>query len=99
MVTVSYGRTPYKTLSLSQNNSGGPCAKTGSVKQLGHVKVDGRNALLTGKCGMLGLPSCKSKKIFLFLTWKKHGVYYAASSFGLFRKTLAGFAQGLRLVG
>lgn len=98
-VTVSYGLTPFSVLSLSQNNSGGPCTKVGKVKTLGHVKVDGRRAVLSGKCGMPGLLSCKSKKIFLFLTWKKHGVYYVASSFGHSRKTLAGFAKGLRKVG
>jgi hypothetical protein len=44
----------------------------GKVKVIGKVKVDGTTGQLTGKCGMPGLRSCKSTKIFLFLTWTRH---------------------------
>ncbi len=67
------------------------------MKRLGTYKVDGTTAVLTGKCGMRGLRACTSEKIFLFLTWTRHGVYYVATSYGLSRSTLAGFATGLRL--
>ncbi len=98
VVSVSYGLTPFSVLSLSQNNSGGPCASTGKVKPLGTYKVDGTTAVLTGKCGLPGLRPCSSRKIFLLLTWRKHGVWYVAGSYGLPRGTLAGFATGLRPV-
>lgn len=99
LVTATYGLTPFSVLSISQNNSGGPCMSLGKVKRLGTVKVNGTKGVLSGKCGMRGLRACTSRKIFLFLTWVKHGKYYVAGSFGLRRKTLAGFANGLRPVG
>lgn len=99
VVVANYGLTQFSTLGLSQNNSGGACSSTGKVTSLGKVKVDGTTAQLTGKCGMPGLRSCKSRKIFLFLTWRRHGVYYLASSFGEPSSTLVGFARGLRPVG
>ncbi len=99
VVSANYGLTPASSLALFQNNSGNPCSTVGKVKALGKVKVGGTTAQLTGKCGFDKLTSCKSTKIFLFLTWSKHGAYYVASSFGESRKTLAGFAAGLRPVG
>ena len=99
VVVVSYGLTPFSTLALSQNNSGRACSTTGKVTVLGKVKVDGTTGQLTGKCGMAGLRSCKSTKIFLFLTWTRHGTYYVASSFGQSSAKLVGFATGLRPVG
>ena len=99
VVVANYGLTPFSTLALYQNNSGRACATMGKVKVLGTVKVDGTTGQLTGKCGMAGLRSCKSAKIFLFLTWTRHGTYYVASSFGESRATLTGFATGLHPVG
>jgi hypothetical protein len=99
VVVASYGLTPFSTLALYQNNSGRPCSTMGKVKVLGKVKVDGTTGQLTGKCGMAGLRSCKSTKIFLFLTWKRHGTYYVASSFGQSSARLTGFAAGLHPLG
>jgi len=99
VVIAVYGLTPFKMLSLSQNNSGQACSTVGKVKSLGKFKVDGTTAQVTGKCGFDHLRSCKSTKVFLFLTWRKHGIYYFATSFGEARKTLTGFAAGLRPIG
>ena len=98
LVTATYGLTPFSVLGLTQNNSGRACTSTGKVKRLGTYKIDGTRAVLTGKCGMRGLRACTSRKIFLFLTWTRHGVYYVATSYGLPRRTLVGFATGLRRV-
>jgi hypothetical protein len=98
VVMASYGVTAFSTLGLVQNNSGAPCSSIGKVTALGKVKVDGTTAKLAGKCGFSGLRSCKSRKIFLFLTWTKRHVYYMAVSYGQPRKTLIGFAHGLRRV-
>jgi len=99
VVIANYGLTPFSTLAIYQNNLGGPCSSVGKVTKLRKVKVDGAIAQLSGKCGMKGLRSCKSKKIFLFLTWTKRGKYYMATSFGVSSKTLVGFATSLRRVG
>jgi hypothetical protein len=98
VVTASYGLTPFSVLAIAQNNAGRACSKTGKVTRLGSVKINGTKAVLTGKCGMPGLRPCTSLKILLMLTWTRHGKYYVASSFGLPRKTLVGFATGLRPV-
>src|ERR1022692_1611895 len=93
VVVANYGLTPFSTLALYQNNSGRACST------MGKVKVDGTTGQLTGKCGLAGLRSCKSTKIFLFLTWSRRGTFYVASSFGQSSATLTGFATGLRPVG
>ncbi|HVB43348.1 MAG TPA: hypothetical protein VNF47_11675 [Streptosporangiaceae bacterium] len=95
LVLVSYGPTPFRTLMLSQNNSGGPCTSIGNTKKLGHVRVHGVLATLRGLCGRTGLRSCSSRNIVLFLIWRRHGVYYVASSFGEFPRRLIGFARSL----
>jgi hypothetical protein len=98
VVTASYGLTPFSVLAISQNNAGLACMQTGKVKTLGSYKINGTKAVLTGKCGLPGLRPCTSLKVLLMLTWTRHGNYYVASSFGLPRKTLVGFATGLRPV-
>lgn len=98
VVIASYGLTVNANLTLSQNNSGAPCTKTGKATALGHYTIDGHRATLTGVCGIKGLPSCKSTKIFLFLVWRGHGVYYQAMSFGKSRRVIVGFAKGLARV-
>ena len=98
VVIASYGLTPFSTLALYQNNLGKPCSSIGRVTLLRKVKVDGTTAQLSGKCGMKGLRSCTSRKIFLFLTWTKNHIYYMATSFGVAPKTLVGFAASLRQV-
>lgn len=99
VVIANYGLTPFSTLAIYQNNLGKPCSSIGKVTTLGKVKVDGTTAQLSGKCGMKGLRSCKSTKIFLFLTWTKKHIYYMATSYGEPAKILIGFATGLRPVG
>ena len=95
VVIASYGLTPQANLTLNQNNSNGPCARIHKGKFLGRFRVDGRLAVLTGDCGSRGLPPCASKNIFLFLTWRNHGIYYQAFSFGERRPVLLGFTRSL----
>jgi hypothetical protein len=95
LVIGEYGLSPAANLTISQNNSNGQCTRTRKGKFLGRYHVDGVTAGLIGDCGMKGLPSCRSKSIFLFLTWRKAGVYYQASSYGKWRGVLVSFARGL----
>jgi len=95
LVIASYGRTVKANLTISQNNAGAPCTKTRKITFLGHFSVLGSRATLIGICGVKGLPSCKSKKIFLFLTWRSRGIYYQAMSFGESRSVVVSFARSL----
>jgi hypothetical protein len=95
LVIGSYGRTVRANLTISQNNSGSPCTTTRKGTTLGHFTVQGQRATLIGDCGTHGLPSCRSTKIFLFLSWRAHGVYYQAMSYGESRSTVVGFARSL----
>jgi len=99
MVVATYGLKPSAGLTLRQDNAGIACAMTGRTRQLAKVTVQGASATLSGECGRHPMPACSSRQIFLFLTWKRHGIYYAASSFGEWPKTLVGFARALRPVG
>ncbi len=98
LVIASYGTTANANLTISQNNSNGPCTRNGRSKRLGKVKIHGATAILTGVCDAPHLPKCTSVKIFLFLTWRKNGVFYQASSFGERRGVIIAFAKGLRKV-
>ena len=98
LVMATYGLTPKAQLVLSQTNSGHACSMTGKATALGTVKVGGGTAKPTGLCGRAGLPPCTATKIFLFLTWIKHHVYYVASSFGESRATLVAFARATKRV-
>ena len=95
LVIGSYGRTVRANLTISQNNSGSPCTTTTKGTTLGHYVVRGMRATLIGDCGSRGLPSCKSTKIFLFLSWRASGIYYQAMSYGESRNSLVGFARSL----
>ncbi len=95
LVIASYGRTVRANLTISQNNSGSPCTKTRKVHVPRALLVRGARATLIGDCGVKGLPSCKSTKIFLFLSWRASGIYYQAMSYGESRNTLVGFARSL----
>jgi hypothetical protein len=94
-VEAVYGDTPNASLIVSQNNSGGRCGVFGRSTRLGRYKVHGVWASLTGECNLPSLPSCTSRKIFLFLTWQRHGVYYRASAHDESRRTIVGFARAL----
>ncbi len=95
LVISQYGPKPSANLTISQNNSNGPCTRTRKGKALGQFRVLGSKAFLTGDCDAPHLPACSSRKIFLFLTWRKSGVYYQASSYGETRAVLLGFAKSL----
>jgi len=97
LVIASYGRTVKANLTLSQDNAGVPCTRTHFIKYLGKFKVNGGSARMNGVCGVGKLPSCASRKIFLFLTWRSRGVYYQAQSYGEPRGVLLGFARGANL--
>ncbi len=98
LVIASYGKTANANLTISQNNSNGRCTKNGRSKRLGKVKIHGATAILTGVCDAPHLPKCTSVKIFLFLHWRKNGVFYQASSFGERRGVIIAFAKGLRKI-
>jgi hypothetical protein len=99
IVDATYSKPGHAMLAVEQSNSGGPCGRSEpAAKPLGTVKIHGVTAHLSGLCGMTGQPSCHSKKIFLFLTWRHHGVYYQAISYYEARATLIGFARSLTRV-
>lgn len=95
VVGASYGKPGRSLLSIEQNNSGGPCGNGETAKALRTVRIHGVTAHLRGLCGISGLPSCHSRKIFLFLTWTHHGIFYQAVSDNEARATIIGFARGL----
>jgi hypothetical protein len=95
VVIAGYGSTPNANLSLNQNNSGGRCLPIGRTRRLGRFKVSGVWARLRAACGLRGFPSCRSRRIYLFLTWAKHGRYYVAISHDLRAATLLSFARSL----
>jgi hypothetical protein len=99
LVIAGYGSTPFANLTLTQNNSGGPCAIINAGKNLGRYRVNGTWANLIGDCGRAGLPRCSSRNIHLFLSWRKNSAYYQASSYGRRPAVLVGFARGLVPVG
>lgn len=98
-VFAAYGSARHRELNLGQNNSGLPCGNFGEAKDLGTYRVHSRRATLFGDCGMTGEPSCGQRDIFLFLTWKKHGIAYQAQSHDERRHTLVSFARSTRNVG
>jgi hypothetical protein len=99
VVIANYGRTVRAQLSVNQNNSGKPCLRTTRMTRLATVTVHGATATLSGLCGRTGFPSCTSRRIWLYLVWSSHHVYYVTSSFGERRATLISFARGLVRVG
>lgn len=82
-------------LGIEQDNAGVSCTEVGTTRWLGTYKIHGVRATLSGACGSTGLPSCRSRGIFLFLSWKADGIYYRASSFNESRGTLRAFARNL----
>ena len=97
-VFASWGHVQHRFLEISQNNSGGPCGNFGEAKELRKVRVHGARATLFGVCGFHGAPSCHKRNIFLFLTWKKHHVFYVATSHDERGHVLVNFARSLRRV-
>jgi hypothetical protein len=99
-VFVSYGSSVFKhrVLGLEQNNSGGQCGNLGEVKTLATYRVHGAKATLFGACGSMGEPACNKRDIFLFLTWKKGGIAYEASSRNEWRGTLVSFSRSTKSV-
>ena len=98
-VFASYGSfLSGRELSIRQDNSGTPCGNFGAARVLGHYRVQGRRATLFGVCGRHLGPPCSSRKITLYLTWRKHGNYYEASSRNERRPAIVGFARTLHRV-
>ena len=96
VTTANYGSSAFHYIVLSQNNSGGACQREGTSHRIGRVRVQGVTAVLRGLCDMAHLPRCKSnRKAWFFLTWRKHGVYYMAASYGEWQSTLIGFGRHL----
>ena len=98
VVFASWGHVRHRFLELSQNNSGGACGNFGEAKKLRTVRVHDDRATLFGVCGFHGAPSCHKRNIFLFLIWKRHHVYYVATSHGQWPRTLINFARSLHSV-
>ncbi|HUJ04762.1 MAG TPA: hypothetical protein VLX31_01495 [Streptosporangiaceae bacterium] len=99
LVVATYGRKPTAGFTIGQSNSGSTCALTGKSRRLAKVVLHGVTAILSGECGMHGMPSCTSTRIYLFLTWQRHGIGYLATSYGERPKVLLGFARALKPVG
>ena len=96
IVTTNYGSSAFHYMVLSQNNSGGACQSEGNSHLIRRVRVQGVTAMLRGLCGMAKLPRCtNNRKVWLFLIWRKHGVYYIAASYGEWQNTLIGFGRHL----
>lgn len=87
-----------RSMSIDQNNSGGPCSNFGAAKPLGTYRVQRHQAHLFGFCGVKGLPSCRKRDIVLALAWKAGQDYYVTYSNNEWRRTLVGFARSLRRV-
>lgn len=98
LVIANYDPTPRAALEINQNNSGGPCRSLGAVRRLGSYQVDGVKAALVGECGRKPFNACSSRKIWMFLSWRRGGIYYMASSYGESVKTIVAFARGLKPV-
>jgi len=97
IVIASYGNSSKVFLNIEQNNSGGPCGNIGVAKSLGRYRVHGVWAYLLGVCGLPpdAPASCKSRDIWLYLSWTRHHVFYQASSHDEWRATIVGFARSL----
>lgn len=98
LVFANFDPTPSAALEISQNNSGGPCRSVGEVRRLGAFKVDGVTATLLGECGRKPFNACSSRRIWLFLSWRRRGVYYMASSYDELARTILAFARDLKPV-
>jgi hypothetical protein len=102
-VGAGYGNPAKAFLGIEQDNAahGEPCGNIGVAKDLGRYRVNGVWAYLVGECGVPHeLPkSCRSRDIFLFLSWTKHNVFYQASSNDQWRATIVAFARHLVRVG
>jgi hypothetical protein len=97
-VFAAYGQASHRFLELVQNNSGAACGDPGEAKQLGIFRIHGARGTLFGICGAVGLPSCHKRHITLFLTWRKHHIFYQAFSHNERRHTLLNFARSLKPV-
>ncbi len=99
LVLATYGLKPTAGFTVGQSNSGSTCSLTGKTRRLAKVVLHGVTGILSGECGMHGMPPCTSARIFLFLTWQRRGIGYLATSYGERPKVLLGFARALKPVG
>jgi hypothetical protein len=80
-------------LSISENNSGAPCAPVSGLF-LGNVRIHGVTGKLYGAC----LGSCRQDGV-LDLIWIRHGTEYEAKSISEPQHVLLNFARHLHRVG
>jgi hypothetical protein len=100
-VYAQYGHDSGKLIGLFQDDAPGatPCENIGEATTLGHFKVDGTTATLLGACGTLpGEPSCHGYRVWLFLTWTRHGHYYQVLTHDESRSKIVAFGRKLHKV-
>jgi hypothetical protein len=98
-VIATYGSFQHRLLGIQQNNSGATCVTLTGIHRLHTYHVDGVTAHLWGRCHVSGTPSCKTRKMWLFLSWRRHGIFYLVTSHNVRRVTIVGFARSLAKVG
>ena len=98
VVDAQYGSFTKHAVGLEQDNAGVPCSVAPTSASLGSYKVEGVTAHLHGFCGSETPYSCSSTKIELWLSWKRGGHCYTASSFNESRSRLVHFARTLKKV-
>ena len=95
VVTAIIGSSAFHTIIDSQNNSGGPCQVMGQSHRLRTVRVDGTTGWLTGPCAVPHFPkTCSGSRLWLFISWRKSGVFDLTASYGEWARTLIGFVHG-----
>lgn len=98
-VIATYGSFQHRLLGIHQNNYGHPCVSLTGIRKLHTYKVEGTTAQLWGLCHVAGVPTCKTRKMSMFLSWHKDGIYYLATSHNVRRATIVAFARKLTKVG
>jgi hypothetical protein len=99
IVIASYGSYRHRLLGIQQNNSGAQCVSLPGIHKLHTYRVEGSTAHLWGECHVPGTPTCKTRLMWMFLSWHKDGDFYMATSHNVRRATIVGFARKLAKVG
>jgi hypothetical protein len=95
VVIATYGTFKHRLLGIQQNNFGGQCVSVTGIRRLHTYSVEGTNAHLWGACHVPGTPTCKTRLMWMFLSWRKDGVFYLATSHNVRRATIVGFARNM----
>jgi hypothetical protein len=98
VVSVNYGGSADRSVSIQEVNYRLPCGNVGEAKVLGHYRMHGVRATLLGSCGLQGLPSCHKRKISLDVLWVSHGRSYGISCFAMRRGTVVAYARAMKKV-